>query len=61
MKVLTMITTLFIPLSFLAALYGMNFRFMPELAWRYGYYGLLSVMAIISGGMLLYFRKKRWL
>ena len=61
MKVLTMITTLFIPLSFLAGLYGMNFRFMPELAWRYGYYGLLSVMAIVSAGMLLYFRKKRWL
>lgn len=61
MKVLTMITTLFIPLSFLAGLYGMNFRFMPELEWRYGYYALLSVMAAVSVGMLVYFRRKRWL
>jgi magnesium transporter len=61
MKVLTMITTLFIPLSFLAGLYGMNFRFMPELAWQYGYYALLGVMAVVSAGMLTYFRKKRWL
>jgi magnesium transporter len=61
MKVLTMITTLFIPLSFLAGLYGMNFRFMPELEWRYGYYALLGVMAAVSVGMLAYFRRKRWL
>jgi len=61
MKVLTMITTLFIPLSFLAGLYGMNFRFMPELEWRYGYYVLLGAMAVISVAMLVYFRKKRWL
>jgi magnesium transporter len=61
MKVLTMITTLFIPLSFLAGLYGMNFRFMPELEWRYGYYALLGVMATISLAMLAYFKKKRWL
>jgi magnesium transporter len=56
-----MITTLFIPLSFLAGLYGMNFRFMPELEWRYGYYALLGVMASVSVGMLAYFRRKRWL
>jgi magnesium transporter len=61
MKVLTIITTLFIPLTFLAGLYGMNFRFMPELQWRYGYYVLLGVMAVITVGMFLYFRKKRWL
>jgi magnesium transporter len=61
MKVLTMITTLFIPLSFLAGLYGMNFRFMPELEWRYGYYCLLGLMAFVSVGMLVYFRRKHWL
>ncbi len=61
MKVLTMITTLFIPLSFLAGLYGMNFRFMPELEWRYGYYALLGIMATVSVAMLIYFRRKRWI
>ncbi len=61
MKVLTMITTLFIPLSFLAGLYGMNFRFMPELEWRYGYYALLGLMGSVTVGMLVYFRRKRWL
>lgn len=61
MKVLTMITTLFIPLSFLAGLYGMNFRFMPELEWKYGYFVVLGLMAAVSVGMLIYFRKKRWL
>jgi magnesium transporter len=61
MKVLTIITTLFIPLSFLAGLYGMNFRFMPELEWRYSYYVVLGVMAGATAGMLVYFRRKRWL
>ena len=61
MKVLTMITTLFIPLSFLAGLYGMNFRFMPELEWKYGYYALLAAMAAISAAMLVYFKRKKWL
>ncbi len=61
MKVLTMITTLFIPLSFLAGLYGMNFRFMPELEWKYGYYALLGMMACVAIGMFVYFRRKRWL
>jgi magnesium transporter len=61
MKVLTMIATIFIPLSFLAGLYGMNFVNMPELGWRYGYYGLLGVMASVALGMIVYFHRKRWL
>jgi len=61
MKVLTIIATIFIPLSFVAGVYGMNFSFMPELQWRYGYFAALGIMLAIGGGMLLYFRKKKWL
>jgi magnesium transporter len=61
MKVLTMISTIFIPLSFLASLYGMNFRHMPELETAYGYYVVLAVMALTVAGMVLFFRRKGWL
>ncbi len=66
MKVLTIIATIFIPLSFVAGLYGMNFDRgspfnMPELGWRYGYFFALALMAAIAGGLLFYFRRKRWL
>lgn len=61
MKVLTIISTIFIPLSFLASLYGMNFKHMPELETEYGYYVVLGVMATTVAGMLYYFRKKGWL
>jgi len=61
MKVLTIIATIFMPLSFVAGLYGMNFLFMPELQWRYGYFAVLGVMLVIGGGMLLFFRRKKWL
>jgi magnesium transporter len=61
MKVLTMISTVFIPLSFLASLYGMNFKHMPELETEYGYYVVLGAMACIVSGMVFYFRKKGWL
>ncbi|MEF9427055.1 MAG: magnesium/cobalt transporter CorA [Candidatus Mariimomonas ferrooxydans] len=61
MKVLTIIATLFIPLTFIAGIYGMNFRYMPELEWRRGYPVLLLVMAGISISMLFYFRRKKWL
>lgn len=60
MKVLAMISTIFIPLSFLAGLYGMNFQFMPELTWRYGYFFVLFIMFIIFLGTGLYFKKKKW-
>jgi magnesium transporter len=61
MKVLTIIATIFIPLTFIAGVYGMNFRYMPELGWRWGYPASLLLMVIVSLGMLFYFRRKRWL
>ncbi|PKQ63067.1 magnesium and cobalt transport protein CorA [Labilibaculum filiforme] len=61
MKLLTLIATIFIPLTFLAGIYGMNFTNMPELEWKYGYFSLLTVMIIVAVGMLLYFKKKKWL
>jgi len=61
MKVLTMISTVFIPLSFMASLYGMNFKHMPELETQYGYYVVLGVMASTVTGMVIYFRRKGWL
>lgn len=61
MKVLTVIATIFIPLSFFAGLYGMNFDHMPELHYRWAYPALLVFMASIAGGMLFYFRNKNWI
>ncbi len=60
MKVLTIIATIFIPLTFIAGIYGMNFKHMPELAWGAGYYIILAVMAAVAGWMVAYFRRKRW-
>lgn len=60
MKILTSISTIFIPLSFLAGVYGMNFEYMPELSWKYGYYFILGIMFTIVMGMILYFRRKNW-
>lgn len=61
MKVLTLIATIFIPLTFVVGLYGMNFRNMPEIEWEYGYYSVLVIMVIMVVGMLTYFRKKKWI
>ena len=61
MKVLTLIATIFMPLTFLAGVYGMNFKHMPELDWKYGYFLLWTVMAAIGGGMFLYFKRKKWM
>lgn len=60
MKLLTIITTIFIPLSFIAGVYGMNFKNMPELTWQNGYYGVLAIMGVMSIIMVLYFRYKKW-
>ena len=61
MRVLTVITTIFMPLSFIASIYGMNFEHMPELRSPWGYPLVLGVMAAVGVGMLILFRKKRWL
>jgi magnesium transporter len=61
MKVLTMIATIFMPLTFIAGIYGMNFKYMPELEWRWGYPFALFVMLLVALTMLVYFRKKKWL
>jgi magnesium transporter len=67
MKVLTVIATIFIPLTFIVGIYGMNFNTqvspwnMPELNWRYGYPAVLAGMALIAGGMLYYFKRRGWL
>lgn len=60
MKVLTVISTIFIPLTFIVGIYGMNFDFMPELRWQWGYFGVLGVMLVIVVVMLGYFRHKKW-
>ena len=61
MRVLTVITTIFMPLSFIASIYGMNFEYMPELRSPWGYPLVLGVMAAVGVGMLVLFRNKRWL
>lgn len=61
MKVLTIIATIFIPLTFIAGIYGMNFEYMPELNWHGGYFTVLFVMASIGLGMVIYFKKKNWI
>ena len=61
MKVLTIIATVFMPLTFLAGVYGMNFKYMPGLEWHWGYFTLWGVMIIIAMFMLMYFRRKKWL
>lgn len=61
MKVLTIIATIFIPLTFIAGIYGMNFKYMPELEREWGYPAILIVMLIIGIGMVLFFRKRKWL
>ena len=61
MKVLTIIATIFIPLTFIAGIYGMNFEFMPELKWRWGYFAVLGIMMALGVLMLVYFKRKKWL
>lgn len=60
MKVLTIISTIFIPLTFIAGIYGMNFEIIPELKWKYGYAGVWVLMILIFIGMVIYFKRKKW-
>jgi magnesium transporter len=61
MKVLTVIATIFMPLTFIAGVYGMNFKYMPELEWNYGYPIILAGMSMVAITMLIYFKRKGWL
>lgn len=60
MKQLTVVSTIFIPLTFLAGIWGMNFRWMPELEWRYGYVFAWAVMLVLVAVIYLYFKRKKW-
>ena len=60
MKVLTIIATLFIPLTFITGLYGMNFHYMPELEWPFGYPMVLLIMVSVASIMLLFFKRRKW-
>ncbi len=61
MRVLTVVTVLFVPLTFIAGIYGMNFEYIPELAWHGGYFVVLGVMTTIAIGLLLLFRQRKWI
>ncbi|HSO66928.1 MAG TPA: magnesium/cobalt transporter CorA [Desulfatirhabdiaceae bacterium] len=61
MKVLTIIATVFMPLTFIAGVYGMNFKYMPELEWTWGYFAIWGVMLAIAVLMLIFFKRKKWL
>jgi len=61
MQLLTIITVIFVPLTFMAGIYGMNFEYIPELSFRYGYFVLIGIMLIVAILQIIYFRRKRWL
>jgi magnesium transporter len=61
MKVLTIFAAIFIPLTFIAGVYGTNFKYVPELNMEYGYFGMWGIMVIVAGIMLIYFKRKGWL
>ena len=60
MKTLTIVSAIFIPLTFIVGVYGMNFKYMPELEYEHGYYTIVGIMVLISIAMLIYFKRRRW-
>jgi magnesium transporter len=60
MKVLTVIATLMMPITAIAGIYGMNFKYMPELGWKYGYFAILAVMLVITIWLVIYMKRKKW-
>jgi magnesium transporter len=61
MKVLTIFATIFMPITFIAGIYGMNFEHMPELGWQYSYFAALGAMLGVAVAMIFFFKKKHWL
>ena len=61
MKVLTVMSSIFIPLTFVVGVYGMNFQYMPELQWRWGYPSVMLGMCAVAVGLLALFRRRGWL
>jgi magnesium transporter len=61
MKTLTIISSIFLPLTFIVGLYGMNFRNMPELNWKYGYLGVIILMVVIATVLIIYYRRRKWM
>ena len=53
--------TIFMPLTFIVGVYGMNFRYMPELGWKWGYFTIWAIMVAIGVSMLIYFKRRKWL
>jgi magnesium transporter len=60
MKTLTIVTSIFIPLTFIVGVYGMNFHYMPEIDWKWGYFTVMFFMLIIAISMIFYMKRKKW-
>jgi magnesium transporter len=61
MQMLTLVATIFIPLTFLAGIYGMNFENIPELTWKYGYFIFWGFIVVVFVGLVIYFKRKKWI
>jgi magnesium transporter len=61
MKVLTLFSSIFLPLTFITGVFGMNFHNIPELDWHYGFQATIALMVLMGAGMFVYFKRKKWL